>query len=97
MSAWPGGQAGNVGLKGGQRVPAVGLGAAEIPAFARATQKKTPLQEAHAALALATAPSRLPCRDAERAQISRFIQDAVLAGSLLCLSLHVASMPESVI
>jgi hypothetical protein len=41
----------------------------------------TPLERARAALALAATPAAMPCRDAERAAIARFVEEAVGAGA----------------
>ena len=70
-----------------------GLGAAEIPAAARRKEESV-LWSARTALATTSHPSALPCRDAERATIKRFIEDAVMSGELrmrrplIPLSLH---------
>eukprot|EP00884_Botryococcus_braunii_P008271 jgi/Botrbrau1/17445/Bobra.0054s0034.1 len=66
--------------KGAKDSALAGLGAVEIPAFARERGQASALHKAHAALALTAAPGLLPCRETERAHISRFVQDAVLAG-----------------
>ena len=58
----------------------MGLGAAAIPASLRA-RDRTPLETASAALA--SAPGVMPCREAERADIARFVEEAVAAGVLL--------------
>lgn len=63
----------------GRRKETVGLGAASIPASVRA-RDRTPLETARAALALTASPGPMPCREAERAEISRFIEEAVAAG-----------------
>lgn len=67
----------------GSKNPIVGLGAAEIPAATRDRQEANPLQRAHAGLALTAAPANMPCRDTERTQITRFVEEAVLAGTFL--------------
>jgi hypothetical protein len=77
----------------GSKNPIVGLGASEIPAATREQQEANPLQRAHAGLALTAAPANMPCRGAERAQITKFVEEAVLAGTIvLCFvcrkSLH---------
>lgn len=64
----------------GQRAHILGLGAAGIPASARA-REGTPLERARAALALTATPAAMPCRDAERAAIARFVEEAVSAGA----------------
>ena len=56
-----------------------GLGAAEISAAAR-RKEDNPLWAARAALATTSHPPALPCRDAERATITRFIEDAIMSG-----------------
>ncbi len=56
-----------------------GLGAAEIPAALRRKEESL-LWSARTALATTSHPPALPCRDAERATINRFIEDAVMSG-----------------
>ena len=55
------------------------LGATECPAARRAA-RLTPLEGARAALALTAAPKSMPCREQERAEIMRFVEEAVAAG-----------------
>lgn len=64
----------------GRRKETLGLGAAGIPAAARMRGGRTPLETARAALALTSAPGAMPCREAERAEIARFVEEAVAAG-----------------
>lgn len=56
-----------------------GLGAAEIPAAARRKEESL-LWLARTALATTSHPPALPCRDAERATIKRFVEDAIMSG-----------------
>ena len=56
------------------------LGAPEAPA-ARRARALTPLEGARAALALTAAPRSMPCREQERAEILRFVEEAVAAGT----------------
>ena len=56
------------------------LGAAEAPT-ARRAHALTPLEGARAALALTAAPKSMPCREQERAEILRFVEEAVAAGA----------------
>ncbi|CAL8469764.1 g9306 [Coccomyxa elongata] len=78
----------------GRRKETLGLGAAGIPAAARMRGGRTPLETARAALALTSAPGAMPCREAERAEIARFVEEAVAAGEE-CLGqcLYVAGVP----
>ena len=57
------------------------LGATECPAARRAAQL-TPLEGARAALALTAAPKSMPCRQQERTEITRFVEEAVAAGEI---------------
>ena len=57
----------------------LGLGASQIPETARLFQGSE-LCRARALLALTAAPSSLPCREAEREAIARFVREAVAAG-----------------
>jgi origin recognition complex subunit 1 len=69
----------------GKRKAVLGLGAAGIPASVRA-RAATPLETARAALALMSAPKSMPCREQERTDIMRFVEEAVRAGAPnLCL------------
>jgi hypothetical protein len=63
----------------GRRKETLGLGAAGIPASIRA-RDRTPLETARAALALRSGPGVMPCRETERADIARFVEEAVAAG-----------------
>lgn len=56
------------------------LGADEIPISAR-QQDGSAGGRARAALALTALPRQLPCRDAERKQIARFLQQALAPGA----------------
>lgn len=58
------------------------LGATECPA-ARQAARLTPLEAARAALALTAAPKSMPCREQERSEITRFVEEAVAAGEVL--------------
>lgn len=51
----------------------VGAGAAAVPERA----PLTPLATARRALALSSIPSSLPCRDKEKAQLTRFVDEAI--------------------
>ena len=66
----------------GKRKQIMALGATECPAARRAAQL-TPLEGARAALALTAAPKSMPCREQERAEITRFVEEAVAAGKVL--------------
>ena len=63
------------------------LGAAEAPA-ARRARALTQLEGARAALALTAAPKSMPCREQERAEILRFVEEAIAAGALGPLPPH---------
>lgn len=62
-----------------------GLGAADVPAAVR-RKEADPLWAARSALATTALPAALPCRDTERAVITRFIEDAVQSGTHLSTS-----------
>ena len=51
--------------------------------IARRARTLTPLEGARAALALTAAPRSMPCREQERAEILRFVEEAVAAGEHL--------------
>lgn len=72
----------------GRKKQIVALGAAEAPAGCRA-RAMTPLEGARAALALTAAPRSMPCREQERAEILRFVEEAVAAGTEEPLPPHV--------
>lgn len=70
-----------------------GLGAAEIPAAAR-QKDKDPLWAARTALATTSTPAALPCRDAERAFITRFVETAVTSdGQEMGQCLYIYGVP----
>jgi hypothetical protein len=57
------------------------LGAAEVPPAGAGGPAGCPLAAAAAALAPAAAPRSMPCRDAERAALAAFLEEAVAAGA----------------
>ena len=59
------------------------LGAAEIPRAAR-QQDSSVAGRARAALALTAQPRQLPCRDSERLQVARFLEEALGQGGEPC-------------
>ena len=59
----------------------IALGLSEIPQTAR-QRDTTSAGRARAALALTAMPKHLPCRDAERKQISQFLEDVLCTGVL---------------
>lgn len=63
----------------GRKKQILALGTTEMPT-ARRARALTPLEGARAALALTAAPKSMPCREAERADIMRFVEEAIAAG-----------------
>lgn len=63
----------------GHKKQILALGATEVPIAGRARQG-TPLEAARAALALSAQPKSMPGREQERAEILRFVEEAVAAG-----------------
>ena len=63
------------------RRDAMALGLSEVPQTARQGDT-TAAGRARAALALTAMPKHLPCRDAERSQISQFLEDVLCTGEL---------------
>lgn len=59
------------------------LGMGEIPSTAR-LQDSSAGGRARAALALTAMPKQMPCRDAERNQIARFLEEALMPGAPAC-------------
>lgn len=60
------------------------LGVEDVPQPA-AARPRDPLSEVHAALSLGSVPAKLPCRDAEKAQLTAFVDKAIRGGGCMGL------------
>ncbi|KAK9830101.1 hypothetical protein WJX72_009780 [[Myrmecia] bisecta] len=78
---------------GGKRQNIQGLGAAEIPEAARRGEGP-PLAQARRLLTLTAPPRTMPCRESERAQVMKFVQDTLAGGNdALGRCLYVSGVP----